>query len=186
MRLSVSSAEKAKLFSSRIGTGTGRAPVNSIISDSREAGIWIKDVGAWFAEHQDRHEHGRLAAGEDHHGVRRDVDIEPFMQIGGDRLAQRQDADRRRVTVVAVAQRLHRRLDDEIGRAKIRLTNSEIDDVAALRRKLCGARENSERVLLTDAIECSNGLQHGRHLNSIVSQKQTFEQHAALQHENAD
>ncbi len=27
----VSSAEKAKLFSSRIGTGTGRAPVNSII-----------------------------------------------------------------------------------------------------------------------------------------------------------
>jgi hypothetical protein len=28
---SVSSAEKAKLFSSRIGTGTGRAPVNSII-----------------------------------------------------------------------------------------------------------------------------------------------------------
>ena len=31
IRLSVSSAEKAKLFSSRIGTGTGRAPVNSII-----------------------------------------------------------------------------------------------------------------------------------------------------------
>ena len=28
---SVSSAEKAKPFSSRIGTGTGRAPVNSII-----------------------------------------------------------------------------------------------------------------------------------------------------------
>ena len=31
IRPSVSSAEKAKLFSSRIGTGTGRAPVNSII-----------------------------------------------------------------------------------------------------------------------------------------------------------
>ena len=29
--LSVSSAEKAKPFSSRIGTGTGLAPVNSII-----------------------------------------------------------------------------------------------------------------------------------------------------------
>ena len=31
MRFSVSSAENAKLFSSRIGTGIGRAPVNSII-----------------------------------------------------------------------------------------------------------------------------------------------------------
>ena len=31
IRPSVSSAEKAKLFSSRIGTGTGRAPVNSIM-----------------------------------------------------------------------------------------------------------------------------------------------------------
>jgi hypothetical protein len=31
IRLSVSSAENAKPFSSRIGTGTGLAPVNSII-----------------------------------------------------------------------------------------------------------------------------------------------------------
>jgi hypothetical protein len=31
IRASVSSAEKAKLFASRIGTGIGVAPVNSII-----------------------------------------------------------------------------------------------------------------------------------------------------------
>ena len=65
--------------------------------------------------------------------VGRDVDIEPLVQIGRDRLAQRQDADRRRVAVMAVAQRLDRRLDDEIRRAKIRLADAEIDDVAALR-----------------------------------------------------
>src|SRR5262249_61487135 len=77
------------------------------------------------------------------------------------------------VAVMAVAQRLHRRLDNEIGCAKIRLTDPEIDDVAALRRKLSGASQNRERVLLADAIECSNGPQHGRHLNLIASQKQT-------------
>ena len=75
--------------------------------------------------------------------------------------------------MMAVAQRLHRRLDNEIGRAKIRLTDSEIDDVAALRRKLGGARENRERVLLADAVECGDGSQHGRHLNLIALQKQT-------------
>ena len=57
-------------------------------------------------------------------------------EIGGDRLAQRQDADRRRIAVMAVAQRLDRRLDDEIRRAEIRLADAEIDDVAALRGKL--------------------------------------------------
>ncbi len=55
-----------------------------------------------------------------------------LMQVGGDRLAQRRDADRRRVAVMAVAQRLHRRLDDEVGRAEIGLADAEIDDVAAL------------------------------------------------------
>ena len=73
------------------------------------------------------------------------------MQIGGDRLAQRQDADRRRVAVMAVAQRLDRRLDNEIRRAEIGLADAEIDDVAALRGKLRRAREHGERVFLADA-----------------------------------
>ena len=41
-----------------------------------------------------------------------DIDLESLVQIGRDRLAQRQDADRRRVAMMAVAQRLHRRLDN--------------------------------------------------------------------------
>ena len=127
---------------------------------NRKAGIGIKNVGARFAEHQDRHEHGRLAAGEDHHLVRRNLDLETLVQIGGDRLAQRQDADRRRVAVMAVAQRLDRRLDDEIRRAEIGLADAEIDDVAAGRGKLRGAGEHRKRVLLADAIEGGNGLQH--------------------------
>ena len=62
------------------------------------------------------------------------VDLEALVQVGGDRLAQRRNADRRRVAVVAVAQRLDRGLDDEVGRAEIGLADAEIDDVAALRR----------------------------------------------------
>ena len=83
------------------------------------------------------------------------------MQVGGDRFAQRQDADRRRVAVMAVAQRLHGRLDDEIRRAEIGLADAEIDDVAALRRKLRGAREHRKGVLFADAVKGGDGFQHG-------------------------
>ena len=96
------------------------------------------------------------------------LDLEALVQVGGDRLAQRQDADRRRVAVMAVAQRLDRRLDDEIGRAEIRLADAEIDDVAALRGKRIGARQHGEGVLLADAVESRDGLQHGWPLRLIA------------------
>ena len=89
------------------------------------------------------------------------LDLEALVQVRRHRLAQRRDADRRRIAVVAVAQRLHRRLDDEIGRAEVGLADAEIDDVAALRDELRGAREHGEGVLLADAVEGRNGLQHG-------------------------
>ena len=158
---SVSSAENAKPFSSRIGTGTGlRAGELDHRAVDRKAGIGIEDLGARLAEHQDRHEHGRLAAGHDHHLVGRDLDAEALVQIGGDRLAQRRDAVRRRVAVVAVAQRLDRGLDDEIGRAEIGLADAEIDDVAALRGQRVGARQHREGVFLADAVESGDGLEH--------------------------
>ena len=49
----------------------------------------------------------------------------------GDRLAQGQDAGRRRIAVMAVAQRLDGGLDDVRRRREIRLADAEIDDVAA-------------------------------------------------------
>ncbi len=92
--------------------------------------------------------------------VRRDVDAEALVQIGGDRLAQRQDAGRRRIAVMAVTQRLHRRLDDEIRRTEIGLADAEADDIAALRRERVGAGEHGKGVFLADAIEGRNGFQH--------------------------
>ncbi len=62
---------------------------------------------------------------------------------------------------MAVAQRLDGRFDDEVGRAEIGLADAEIDDVAAGRRKLHGARQHGKGIFLTDAIESGDGLQHG-------------------------
>ena len=62
---------------------------------------------------------------------------------------------------MAVAQRLHRRLDDVIGGAEIRLADAEIDDVAAFRGEPRRARQHGERVLLADPIECRDGAKHG-------------------------
>ncbi len=96
------------------------------------------------------------------------------MQTGRDSFAQRQDADRRRIAMMPIVKRLHGGLDNKVGGTEIRLTDAEIDDIAALRRQRRGAGEDRERVLLADAIECRNGSQHGRHLIAIVPEKQTF------------
>ena len=89
------------------------------------------------------------------------LDLEALVKVGGHRLAQRQDADGRRVAVMAVAQRLDRRLDDEIRRAEVGLADAEIDDVAALRHELRGVRQHREGILLADAIERGDSLEHG-------------------------
>src|SRR5579863_5580640 len=62
---------------------------------------------------------------------------------------------------MAVAQRLDRRLDDEFRRAEIGLADAEIDDVAAGRLQLHGARQHGKRILLADAIEGGNSAKHG-------------------------
>ena len=56
-----------------------------------------------------------LPPGTHDHVVRADLDAVVRRDVLGDRLAQRQDAGRRRVAVVAVAQGLDRRLDDVAG-----------------------------------------------------------------------
>ena len=63
--------------------------------------------------------------------------------------------------MVTVAQGLDRGLDDEVGGAEIRLSDTEIDDVAALRRQRIGTREHSKGIFLADAVERGNGLEHG-------------------------
>ena len=86
--------------------------------------------------------------------------LKRLCKIGGHRLAQRRDAVRRRIAVMAVAQRLHRRLDDEIRRAEIGLADAEIDDVAALRDQGIGAGEHREGIFLADAVEGRDCTKH--------------------------
>ncbi len=89
--------------------------------------------------------------------LRRDLDREAPAQVAGNRLAERQDADRRRIAVMAVAQRLHRRLDDMRRRREVGLADAEIDDVAAGADQVRGAGEDGEGVLLADARESGDG-----------------------------
>ena len=151
---------EAVLFADRDRHGPRAGELDHRAID-RKSGIGIEDVGAGLAEHQDRREHGDLAARHDHHEVGRHLDAEAPVDVGGDRLAQFLDAGRRRVAVVAVAQRLHRRLDDVLGRAEIGLADAEVDDVAAGSRQLGGAGENRERVLLADPVEAGDSVQQG-------------------------
>ena len=101
-----------------------------------------------------------LPPGTIDHLVGRDLDAEAAVDVGGDRLAERLDAGRRRIAVMAVAERLDRRLDDVVGRAEVGLADAEIDDVAALRLKLGGARQHGKGVLLADAVETRNRVKH--------------------------
>jgi hypothetical protein len=62
--------------------------------------------------------------------------------------------------VVAFAERLDRRFDDEIWRSEIRLADAKIDNVAALRGQGIGAGEHRERVFLADAVEGRDSTKH--------------------------
>ena len=105
--------------------------------------------------------HGDLAAGHDQHQLGRDLDAKAAVKIGRDRLAQGQDARRRGIAVLAVAQRLDRRLDD-MGRGfEIGLADAEVDDVAPLALQLRRLGENGEGVFLADAREGGDDVQHG-------------------------
>ena len=104
--------------------------------------------------------HRHLAAGDDQHVIRRDVDVIAAMEVGGDRLAQRRDPVRRRIAVLAVAQRLDRRLDDMRRGFEIRLADAEIDDIASLPREFGRARQHGEGVLVAETREGGNDVEH--------------------------
>ena len=83
------------------------------------------------------------------------------LQVARDRLAQRQDALRRRVAVMAVAQRLDGGLDDVGRRLEVRLADAEVDDGLALALQRVGARQHLEGGLRAQALEVGYELQHG-------------------------
>src|SRR5579863_6710113 len=62
--------------------------------------------------------------------------------------------------MMAVAQRLDRRLDNMGRRRKVRLADAEVDDVAALPLQFAGAGKDREGVLLAKAREGGNRMQH--------------------------
>ena len=53
----------------------------------------------------------------------------------------------RRIAVMTVAQRLHRRLDDVVGGTKVRLPDAQVDDRASLRLQRLRPRQHLERRL---------------------------------------
>ena len=81
-------------------------------------------------------------------------------QILRDRDPQGQDALRRGVAVVAVAQRLDRRLDDMLGRPEIGLADAEVDDVLALPLQLGRAGQHLEGRLGAEALQVRIEPQH--------------------------
>ena len=113
-----------------------------------------------LAEHQDRHVHCDLAAGHDQDEVGRDFDAETPVQIRRHRLAQRRNAGRRRIAVLAVAQRLDRGLDDMGGGFEIGLADAEVDDVAPLALQLRRLGEHREGVLFADARKAGTTCMH--------------------------
>ena len=79
--------------------------------------------------------------------------------VGRDSFAQRRNSRRRGVSMMTVAKRLDRSLDDVRRRWKIRLADAEIDDVLSLRLQRHGARQHRERILLADAIKTCDSVQ---------------------------
>ena len=126
----------------------------------RKSWVWIKNFAAWFSEHEDREKHCRLAARHDDHGVRVNLDIVAFVQIGGDGFAQGQDPLAWRIAMMTVTQGFLSGLDNMLRCAEIGLANPEIDNIAALPFKLGGAGKNLKRRLGPQMVHIFVDLQH--------------------------
>ena len=75
----------------------------------------------------------------------------------------------RRVAVMAVAQRLDRRLDDVLRRLEVGLADAEIDDVLALVRESGRPREHGEGIFLAETVEGRNRVEHFLRLHVVLS-----------------
>ena len=95
--------------------------------------------------------------------------LKRLCEVGGDRLAQLRNAVRRRVAVMAVADRLDGGFGDVLGRLEVGLADAEVDDVAALGGKRVRARQHREGVLLADAVEVRRRSSAWRFLSSLSS-----------------
>ena len=89
------------------------------------------------------------------------------MHIRRHRLAKGENAGCGRVAMLAIAQGLDRRFHDMAGGWEIRLADSEIDDVAALAGKFGRAGEDRKGVLLADAGEGGDDIQHELPLSGL-------------------
>jgi hypothetical protein len=73
--------------------------------------------------------------------------------------------------MLAIAQRLDRRLDNVRRGFEIRLADAEVDDVAPLPLQLGRAGENGEGVLVADAREGGDDVQHERPPSKLACSK---------------
>jgi hypothetical protein len=145
--------------------GTGVADDRLV---DRESRVRVDDLRPWLAEHQDGEEHRHLAAGHDQDVRGIDCDLAAQQDVRRHRLAQGRDAVRRRVAVMAVAQRLHRRLDDVLGRLEVRLADAEIDDVFAFGRQRRGSGQDLESGLRAQAGQVFGEAQVGHEGFSLI------------------
>ncbi len=150
---------EAVLFEQRQRHRRGAGELDGGLVD-REAGVRIDDLGAGLAEHRDREIHRHLAAGHDQHVGRIDVDAVAAVQVGGHRLAHLGDAVGRGVAVVAVLQRLDRRLDDMARGLEVGLADAEADDGLALGLQRLGAGQDLERRFGAKAAHAARQLKH--------------------------
>ena len=113
----------------------------------RKPRVRIEDLRPRLAEHHHREEHRHLAAGDDHDPVGMHLDPAMAQEVRRHRLPDARDPGRRGIAVVAVAQRLHPRLDDVRRGLEVRLADAEVDDVAPCPRERFGPGQDLERGL---------------------------------------
>ena len=99
----------------------------------REAGIGVDDLVAFFGQRGDGVEHDRLAAGNDDHLFRRDLDVARARDVIGDRLAEFGQARRWAVVRPALVQGVAAGFDDVGGRVEIGLADFQVNNALALR-----------------------------------------------------
>ena len=126
----------------------------------RVTGVGLQPFVARIGEHGQRQHQGAGRAGGDDDALGRYVGPEAVVVEAGDGLAQRGEAQGRRVMHVAAGQKAAAGLDDRGRAGEVRLADLQVDDVAAFGGQGVGALEDLHHVEGLDVGHAAGDLGH--------------------------
>ena len=114
-----------------------------------EARIRIHDLGPWLTKQHHRKEHSWLTAGHNYDVIRIYLNVMSAVQVRSNGFAQCRNTVCRRVAMMTISQRFDTRFNNMFRGLKVRLADTQVNNVMTLSRELISPSQDFKGRLCT-------------------------------------